>query len=369
MKSLRCRKGGYQENNNMSVFKRNGEGNFYIQFNFNGKTYIKSSKTTNKRVAERMERDWKEALHRVEEVGEKPRIRLADALKGYIEERKNTGSQKYSKNNAGQVFNNFDTHMYVDELQDWHLAKFKTKREQQGISSATIKHNFQAIKSAIGWAKSQGFMTKALEYPKLKSPKHRLRYLTAEEEKRLLIELNPKRDIPYRPQYALRSDEENQKRHDMYDLVVMLLDTGARHGEITNLPWARIDLENRAINLWRPKVSNESVIYMTSRVYEILKRRYEARAGEYVFCDSNGGPRQHATKGIRQAIERARLADFTVHDLRHTCASRLVQNGLSLYETAQILGHTQISTTQRYAHLSHTDISRKARDIMEAVAR
>lgn len=353
----------------MSVFKRNGVGNFYIQFNFNGKTYIKSSKTTNKRTAERMEREWREELHKIEELGERPRIKLCDALYGYIDQRKNSGSAKYSKNNAGQVFNNFDTNMYVDEIRDWHLTKFKAEREKQGISPSTIKHNFQAIKSAIEWAKEHGYLTRPLEYPKLKSVKHRLRYLTIEEEKRLLQELDPKRDIPYRPKYANRSKEENQKRQDMYDLVVLLLDTGARYGEIGHLQWSRVDLENKAINLWRPKVRNESIIYMTTRVYEILKRRFDEKVGEYVFSDTNGGPRQHATKGIREAVERAGLGDFKVHDLRHTCASRLVQNGLSLYETAQILGHTQISTTQRYAHLAQVDVSRKARDIMESVCR
>lgn len=207
MQALPIRKGVQSENNNMSVFKRNGEGNFYIQFNFNGKTHIKSSKTTNKRVAERMERDWKQTWHRVEEVGDKPRIRLVDALKGYIEERKNTGSQKYSKNNAGQVFNNFDITMYVDELQDWHMAKFKTKREADGMAAATIKHNFQAIKSAIEWAKNQ----------------------------------------------------------------------------------------------WRPKVRNESIIYMTTRVYEILKRRSEDKAGDYVFRYGRGSTGHCRERNITNA--------------------------------------------------------------------
>jgi integrase len=53
----------------------------------------------------------------------------------------------------------------------------------------------------------------------------------------------------------------------------MLLDTGARYGEIAKITWDRNDMENCAINLWRPKVKNESVIYMTNRVVQIMERR------------------------------------------------------------------------------------------------
>ena len=74
----------------MSVFKRNGIGNYYIQFNHNGKTYCKSSKTSNKRTAERMERDWRDEIHRIEELGERPRITLKDALNGYVQSKANT---------------------------------------------------------------------------------------------------------------------------------------------------------------------------------------------------------------------------------------------------------------------------------------
>lgn len=78
-----------------------------------------------------------------------------------------------------------------------------------------------------------------------------------------------------------------------------------------------------------------------------------------------GGARGYTAKGIFRAFERAGLKDFRIHDLRHTCASRLIQNGMSLYEVAQMLGHVDVQTTQRYAHLENRDIGQKARDIME----
>jgi len=157
-------------------------------------------------------------------------------------------------------------------------------------------------------------------------------------------------------------------RQDNYDLVILLLDTGARYGEIAGITWDRIDMEENTINLWRPKVKNESIICMTSRVHEVLLRRSKEKQTEYVFTNEKGdGPRNHATSGIKKAMKRAGIKDFTIHDFRHTCASRLIQNGLSLYEVASILGHTDVQTTQRYAHLECRDVSQRARDIMEAL--
>ena len=104
---------------------------------------------------------------------------------------------------------------------------------------------------------------------------------------------------------------------------------------------------------------------MTSRVFDILATRFENKKSDWVFTNQSGtGPRGYAPKGIRTAFQRAGLTGVRIHDLRHTCASRLVQNGMSLYEVSQMLGHCDISTAQIYAHIENKDISKNARDIM-----
>lgn len=352
----------------MSIFKRGGEGNFYIQFNYKGKTYIKSSKTSNRKVAEKMERDWKAEIHAQQELGERQRITLKDALEKYVDSKKKTSIYDYARRNASVLNQKFQTDMFIDDIRDWHLTRFKSLREQEGCAAQTIKHNFQAIRSAWNWAKDNGYLVKDIEYPKMKLAKHRLRYLSLEEEKRLLAALDPKAEFKFRPSFENRPDEENQHRQDNYDLVVLLLDTGARYSEIANITWDRIDLEDKVIHLWRPKVRNESIIYMTGRVYEILNRRKDSATGVNVFTNAKGGARGYTSKGIFRAFERAGLKDFRIHDLRHTCASRLIQNGMSLYEVAQMLGHVDVQTTQRYAHLENKDIGQRARDIMEKLS-
>jgi len=114
-----------------------------------------------------------------------------------------------------------------------------------------------------------GYQTSELTFPVLKLPKHRLRYLTIEEEQRLLSELNPKREVCGLPEYNKRTGVIRRSMEDNYDLVVMLLDTGARYSEIATIEWSSINLKTKEIRLWRPKVKNESILYMSDRVYRI----------------------------------------------------------------------------------------------------
>ncbi|MFT4757297.1 MAG: integrase, partial [Vicingaceae bacterium] len=68
-----------------------------------------------------------------------------------------------------------------------------------------------------------------------------------------------------------------------------------------------------------------------------------------------------------RAITNAGIEDFKVHDFRHTCASRLVQNGLTIQEVAIILGHKNLSTTLRYAHHEQKQVAVKMKTVLDAI--
>jgi integrase len=96
---------------------------------------------------------------------------------------------------------------------------------------------------------------------------------------------------------------------------------------------------------------------------------WRSQAGEeidpvaYVFASpQTGGRLDNITTAWEALVEAAKIADFTFHDLRHTFASRLVQRGVDLNVVRELLGHTSLTMTLRYAHL-------REQDMVEAVRR
>lgn len=348
----------------MSVLKRGNSKFWYIQFQFNGKTYIKSSKTTDKRIAERVEREWKVQIHSQQYLGDKESIKFSDILLQYIETKEGTPNHSSLLSHSRILTRLFPVNHKLHQISNNDINQLFKTRIKQGVTNQTIKKSFDLIRGTWKYGKKLGYQYSDLDFPVLKMEKHRLRYLTLEEEKRLLKELNPNREDSGIVSSSNRPKKIKKDMVDVYDLVVILIDTGARYSEISKIEWTSINLDERTIRLWRPKVRNESILYMTDRVYSILKRRNRTKLSQYVFTNKKGGPRNTATLPIRKAFKRANITGCTVHTFRHTHATRLIQNGLSLYEVKEILGHTDINTTMRYAHLERRDISSKARDVI-----
>ena len=351
----------------MSVLKRGNSKHWYIQFQFKGKTYIRSSRTTDKRLSEQMEREWRRQIHTQEYLGNKERIPMIDILDQFIESKKGTPNHRNLCIHKQVLLRLFNTNRYLDEITSQDLERLKRDRDREHAGPATIKHTFNLIRGMWKYGKKMGYQVSDLEYPIIKLPKHRLRYLSIDEEKRLLEELNPKRTGRGLKSYDEQSELMKQSLIDVCDLVVLLLDTGARHSEIANIEWKNINLKERTIRLWRPMVQNESVLYMTDRVYRVLQRRNQKDRTPFVFTKKSGGPRGYASQSIKKAFKRAGLYDCTIHTLRHTHATRLIQNGMSVYEVKEILGHSDIKTTMRYAHLEQKDVSSRARDVINKI--
>lgn len=348
----------------MSIVKRGNSKYWYMQFQLNGETYIRSTRTTNKKTAEQMEVEWKAQLHAQQYRGRKPRISLSEAFQQYKASKKGIASYANLLAQEAVLFRLLPIKKYIDELTAHDLERFKQARINEGVGPEIIKYGLLLVRGTYKFSKKLGYQVSELEFPTIKIPKASLRYLNSDEESRLLRELAPDREGPGLKPMAERSEELKRVMQDAYDLVVLLLDTGARYSEIANIEWQRIDLAEQAIHLWRSKVGNETVLYMTDRVFEVLSRREKTKSSPYVFRNRDGEARGYCTQSIRKAILRAGIQKCRVHTLRHTLASRLIQNGMSVYEVREILGHSDIKTTMRYAHLESRQVTSKARDVI-----
>jgi integrase len=352
----------------MGILKRDNSKHWYVQLQFNRKTIVRSTKTANRQKALQFERKLREQLVAEQLLGEKQSIPIREAIKMYQQSKSGQSSQKTLPGYIDAMGRHIDVEKDFDKLTNADLDRLVDGRRCEGVSPHTIKHTISVIRGAWNLAKRRHYKVSEVEFPTITLPKHRTRYLSLDEEKRLLKELDPYREGKGLKPYAQRSNELKRNLWDAHDLVILLIDLGARLNEVQTLEWKDINLEEKVLHIWRHKTKAESILHMTDRVYEVIKRRHSQRGdGPYLFTAKDGGPRKYARQCITKAFKRAGLTDIRIHDLRHTTASRLIQNGLSLFEVAQILGHSSSQTTARYAHLERSHVSAKAANVLNSL--
>ena len=165
----------------------------------------------------------------------------------------------------------------------------------------------------------------------------RVRFLSADEERRLREAITNPRQLA---------------------ALEISIHTGMRMSEQFGLLWRQVDLDKRLVTL--PKTKNGRTRHIPLNAvavaaFEALKVEGQGKASP-VFPNAAGEAISSPRGWFEDAVTRAGLADFTWHCNRHTFASRLVMHGVDLRTVGELMGHTTIQMTMRYAHLapSHT---------------
>jgi len=136
-------------------------------------------------------------------------------------------------------------------------------------------------------------------------------------------------------------------------IVPMLVLTGARKREVLDAKWSDFDLERQSWRIPMCKTGKARHVPLSDGALQVLAQISRVEDGEYVFANPKTKlPYVSIFCSWNTARKQAGLADVRIHDLRHSFASFLVNAGRTLYEVQKILGHTQVKTTQRYAHLA-----------------
>jgi integrase len=135
--------------------------------------------------------------------------------------------------------------------------------------------------------------------------------------------------------------------HDIFDFLIY---TGLRLGEALSLKKKDIDLENGIIWIKENKTGYTHTIPINSKVREVLRKRIKNLSdNDRVFQHSDSEFRRNFKKALKTAGLDTKIR---IHDLRHTFASWLAMSGTDIQQIAALLGHKQITTTLRYAHLN-----------------
>jgi integrase len=252
----------------------------------------------------------------------------------------------------GWIASEIDSDAIADALDDWATRPIRRYMGQDASGAALYRelslpkpatiNKAKAVLSAIlTFARNKrmmprGWTNPCREVPSLSMDNERTRYLSADERGRLLA--------------VARVSTWNR----LYLLVLMSLTTGARKSELLGLRYADIDLDRASAYVRTSKNGEPRVLPLTPAVIDEIRRFGKPAHRDALLFARVGDPDRPFTigKAWSIAVRDARLTDFKFHDLRHSAASMLAQNGASLLDIAAVLGHRQLDVTRRYAHLS-----------------
>jgi integrase len=145
-------------------------------------------------------------------------------------------------------------------------------------------------------------------------------------------------------------------------MVLVLLHTGMRIGELSKLKWGAVDFPNERVTVLAStsKTKKPRTVPLNSVALQTLRDwRSQTKELGLVFSHDDGGRIGTIRKAFGGVLEEAKIENFTLHHLRHSFASWLVQDDEPIFNVSRLLGHASVATTQIYAHLA-PDHSRAA---------
>jgi len=249
-------------------------------------------------------------------------------------------------------------------LSNWRSKRLKDKRP------ATVNRDLAALHAAYSWALDQGLiavhpMAKIKPLRLDKSPN--VRFLDDAEETRLLDALDAREERIRIGRDSFNLWRKQRGLEPLPDLrlcafadylrpmVLLSLCTGMRRGEVFSLEWADIDFTHSTVTVRGAVAKSGTTRYipLNSLALETLRAwRQPSRGDGLVFPGKAGARFDNVNKAWRTLLASANIQAFRWHDMRHHFASKLVMAGVDLNTVRELLGHSDLKMTVRYAHLA-----------------
>ncbi len=220
-----------------------------------------------------------------------------------------------------------------------------------GLSAATILRRISVIRNFYTFLSSEGYIdeeVKKIDTPKM--PKRLPTVLTVEEVETLL-------EMP-----DITTDSGTRDRA----MLETMYATGLRVSELCSLKVSEVNFQSKLITIIGKgnkqrsvPVSDFALQYLSNYVY-MVRRRNPGRDTKYIFLNREGKPisRQYFFKQVKKYAEMAGIEDdISPHTLRHCFATHLLERGAELRAVQEMLGHSNLSTTQIYTEVSTNRIT------------
>ena len=328
---------------------------WYFEFMYKGRRYYEKIGNVSKTVAREIANEIRSQIIKGEYIPKERKLSFTAAVKASISwyETKSPARESSKKEHRRQVqvLESFSRKYDLGSISSAVIESYKRKRLEEGIKKTTLNRELTVLKSIFKRAQELGLWDGQIpKIDKVKGDeKEIVRFLSREEAERL-INACPEW---FRP------------------VVVFALNTGLRAGEIFSLRWEDIDLERRLIIIKSraTKTKKERLIPVNSTVYSLLMELEKNRKEHgFVFTNRSGLPYKYEDKTylkvFKTACKKAGIENFRFHDLRHTFASWVAMNSRDIYAVKQLLGHSSLTSTKRYAHLTDDYL----KEILESVS-
>lgn len=279
-------------------------------------------------------------------------------------------SGKKTIDHIGRCFTKPFGSMPLDELTPSFIDNWRTQRLKDGASTETVNRDIATFKAAISKAVLWGIIDKhPLEKLKLlKSDRSvKVRFLTSAEELSLR-EAALKREARIQTERATANLWRKERNYDLQPdisqqtftdhlrpMILLSINTGMRRGELFSLKWENVNFEQAMLTIAGAlaKSGKTRHIPLNTEALNVLKSwRKQTNTIDLVFPNKDGNRFDTVKKGWKAIIDAAEIKNFRWHDMRHHFASRLVMAGVDLNTVRELLGHSDMAMTLRYAHLA-----------------
>jgi integrase/recombinase XerD len=245
----------------------------------------------------------------------------------------------------------------INKIKNNDLKEYVKYLKIEGLNEKSISRNISCIKSFYKFLLIEKYITNnpsdALYMPKIKKS---LPNILTEEEVLKLLDINLNDDFSYRNKAMLE----------------LMYATGLRVSELVNLKLQDIDLNQDIVRTFG-KGNKERIIpigdyakeYLEKYIYEHRGRMLKKNASEYLFLNNHGNKmtRQGFFKLIKKIAKEKGINDnLSPHTIRHSFASHLLKYGADLRTIQELLGHSDISTTQIYTHITNEELKKNYED-------
>jgi integrase len=337
----------------MAIYKQKESKYWWYKFIWNGEPIRRSTKQTNKRVAERIEAAYKTALAKGE-VGIVER-EPAPTLKQFSERFMQAVSVRCAEKPRTIEFYQEKLNRLLeypalanaalDAIDEALIERYVQVRRKQ-VAPATVNRQLATLRRALRLAHEWRVIDRLPKIHLLQGERTREFVLSREQE----------------PVYLKAAPEL------LKDLALLMLDTGLRDGEALPLKWPDIHMKPAPtakfgyLQVQKGKsVKSRRTVSLTARVASMLTARAKTSSSDFVFPGRSGKPilvtsldHQHAK--VRELLKMPE--DFVIHSLRHTMLTRLGLLGVDAFTIMRIAGHSSITISQRYVHPSPESVER-----------